>query len=121
MKRDNYEMSLLLDFYGDTLTEKQRYLFDCYYNQDLSLGEIAENEGISRQGVRDAIMRAEASMSELEDKIGMIAKYMAQAELAQRIQIATAQLRKVCKGILQEREVRALADEIDDVASQLCD
>ena len=59
-------MTLLFDFYGSLLTEKQQTYFDLYYNQDLSLAEIAENYGISRQGVRDVIVRAEGIMTELE-------------------------------------------------------
>ena len=58
MKATPLEMSLLFDFYGETLTEKQRELFDLYYNEDLSLSEIAEHAGITRQGVRDSIKRA---------------------------------------------------------------
>ena len=54
----NMEISFLLDFYGDMLTEKQRSMVDYYYNEDLSLAEIAENEGITRQGVRDSIKLA---------------------------------------------------------------
>ena len=50
---NSVEISILLDLYGETLTEKQRSYLDCYYNNDLSLSEIAENEGITRQGVRD--------------------------------------------------------------------
>ena len=53
-------ITILLDFYGDMLTEKQRDFLGYYYNDDLSLSEIAENEGITRQGVRDSIKRAEA-------------------------------------------------------------
>ena len=56
----NLEIAVLLDLYGDMLTEKQRDFLGYYYNDDLSLSEIAENEGITRQGVRDAIKRAEA-------------------------------------------------------------
>lgn len=59
----NLEIAVLLDLYGDMLTEKQRDFLGYYYNDDLSLSEIAENEGITRQGVRDAIKRAEASFS----------------------------------------------------------
>ena len=55
----NMKVALLLDFYGDLLTEKQRDSLEFYYNDDLSLGEIAANLGISRQGVRDNIKRAE--------------------------------------------------------------
>ena len=52
-------ITFLLDFYGDMLTEKQREVVECYYNEDLSLAEIAEEKGITRQGVRDGIKRAE--------------------------------------------------------------
>ncbi|MCC8131170.1 MAG: DNA-binding protein [Oscillospiraceae bacterium] len=64
--------STLLDVYGGMLTDKQRDMIDLYYNDDLSLSEIADNEGISRQGVRDAIKRGEESLDELEDKIGVL-------------------------------------------------
>ncbi len=66
---NNVEISILLDLYGETLTEKQRLYLDCYYNSDLSLSEIAENEGITRQGVRDAIKRAEALLFGMEEKL----------------------------------------------------
>ncbi len=62
-------VAYLLDFYGDLLTEKQRESLDYYYNDDLSLGEIAAVHGISRQGVRDNIKRAEAILFEMEDKL----------------------------------------------------
>lgn len=66
---NNVEISILLDLYGDALTEKQRLYVDNYYNNDLSLSEIAENEGITRQGVRDAIKRAEALLYDMEQKL----------------------------------------------------
>lgn len=56
----NLDISVLLDFYGDMLTEKQREVIGFYYNEDLSLSEIGEFEGITRQGVRDSIKRGEA-------------------------------------------------------------
>ncbi|MCI9166203.1 MAG: DNA-binding protein, partial [Oscillospiraceae bacterium] len=68
MKNQTYRMTMLFDFYGELLTERQKEFFDLYYNEDLSLAEIAENNGISRQGVRDVIVRAEAAMQEVEDK-----------------------------------------------------
>lgn len=66
----NVEITILLDYYGDMLTEKQRNFLGYYYNDDLSLSEIAENEGITRQGVRDAIKRAEAILYDMEEKLG---------------------------------------------------
>ncbi len=72
MKNQAYRMTMLFDFYGDVLTDRQKEFYDLYYNEDLSLGEIAENYGITRQGVRDVIVRAEAVLTELEDKTGLI-------------------------------------------------
>ena len=75
MKSDTFHMSMLFDFYGDLLTDKQKELFDLYYNEDLSLTEIAEHAEISRQGVRDAIIRAETILRDTEDKVGLVRKY----------------------------------------------
>ena len=75
MKNQTYRMTMLFDFYGELLTERQKEFFDLYNNEDLSLSEIAENEGISRQGVRDVIVRAEAAMQEIEDKTGLIRRF----------------------------------------------
>lgn len=71
----NLEISYLLDFYGECLTEKQRSFLDYYYNDDLSLSEIAENEGITRQGVRDAIKRAENILFDMENKLGLAKRF----------------------------------------------
>lgn len=67
----NMEIALLFDFYGDMLTDKQRDVVELYYNDDLSLAEIAENEGITRQGVRDSIKRAESQLLEMEERLGL--------------------------------------------------
>ena len=75
MKNQTYRMTMLYDFYGELLTDRQKEFFDLYYNEDLSLAEIAENEGITRQGVRDVIVRAEALMQEMEDKTGIIKRF----------------------------------------------
>ena len=74
MKQEAFTMSLLFDTYGALLTEKQQTYFDLYYNQDLSLAEIAEQEGISRQGVHDAISRSEALLASFERVTGCVAR-----------------------------------------------
>ena len=66
-----WEISYLLDFYGDVLTEKQRDVMVQYYNDDYSLAEIAENFGITRQGVRDAIKRGEADVYKRQGRDGL--------------------------------------------------
>ena len=73
----NLQVPLLLDFYGEMLTDKQRDFIDLYYNEDLSLAEIAENEGITRQGVRDSVKRAEAQLFDMEEKLHLAKRFEA--------------------------------------------
>lgn len=68
----NLYVSELLDRYGNLLTEKQQRILDGYYNNDLSLSEIAENEGITRQGVGDFVKRSEVQLFEFEEKLGLL-------------------------------------------------
>ena len=70
----NLAISDLLDLYGPMLTDKQRDVIELYYNQDLSLAEIAEHEQITRQGVRDNIKRGEAFLLEMEEKLHLAQK-----------------------------------------------
>ncbi len=79
------ELSLLFDYYAELLTEKQRICFDLYYNQDLSLGEIAQEVGISRQGVHDSLSRAEATLRAMEEKTGAVARDVRCRRAAKRI------------------------------------
>ncbi len=71
----NLQVAVLLDYYGELLTEKQRDFISLYYEEDLSLSEIAENEGITRQGVRDSIKRAETLLLEMEEKLGFAKRF----------------------------------------------
>lgn len=70
-------VSLLLDFYGDILPERRYEMTSLYYNDDLSLSEIADICGISRQGVRDAVKKSELELRELEEKLGLAARFAA--------------------------------------------
>ena len=84
----NLAYSILLDFYGPVLTEKQRAILTEYYDEDLSLAEIAENFGITRQGVRDAIKHGEAALDDLEAKLGNARRHTAaQADLTRLRQL----------------------------------
>ena len=74
---DALEMSLLFDYYGDLLTDRQRMCFDLRHNQDLSLAEIAEELNVSRQGVHDNLSRAEALLRNMEDKTGCVRRDLA--------------------------------------------
>lgn len=89
MNGKNLDVSVLLDFYGELLTEKQRDAIELYYNEDLSLAEISEHQGISRQGVRDAIKRGEATLLELESKLGLSKKFFdTSADLEKALRLA---------------------------------
>ena len=68
MFEKNLNISLLLDFYGDILTDRQNEMLNMYYNEDCSLAEIADNFSISRQGVRSVLKKGEAVLIEMEDK-----------------------------------------------------
>ena len=93
--------SMLLDFYGELLTEKQRECFDLHYNEDLSLAEIAEQLGISRQGVWDNIRRAEASLQEVEEKTGLIGRFAATRQSLDRLEGYVTALVSSCDGTEQ--------------------
>ena len=120
MKNQAYRMAMLFDFYGDLLTDRQKEFYDLYYNEDLSLAEIAENYGISRQGVRDVIVRAEAAMTEIEDKTHLIRRfYQMQKELTV-IEEAAQRLRAAAnEDKLSEDLVLELARVIEENASKL--
>ncbi len=71
----NLSISVLMDFYGGLLTERQKEAMELYYNQDFSLAEIAENMDISRQGVRDFIKRGEKQLEEFEQVLGLLKRF----------------------------------------------
>ena len=75
------KLSILLEIYGKLLTEKQYDLLDDYYNSDLSLSEIAENQGITRQAVRDNLKKGEKNLLEYEDKLGIMKKNEVQQKM----------------------------------------
>ena len=105
-------MTMLFDFYGDILTDRQRELFDLYYNEDLSLAEIAENCGISRQGVRDVIVRAEAAMNELEDKTGLLKRFMRMQDIVDAIVAAANEIKTINYRQYENHRLEELADSI---------
>ena len=86
MKPDKLTLSLLFDFYGELLTEKQRDCFDLHCNQDLTLAEIAELMGTSRQGVHDAVTRAEAQLLRYEEVTHCLALERRDAHIAAELE-----------------------------------
>ncbi len=75
MKIKDLEIGYLFDFYGELLSARQREIFSLYYNEDLSLSEVAEQVGITRQGVRDTVKKAEEQLISLEENLGLAARF----------------------------------------------
>ena len=121
MKNQTYRMTMLFDFYGELLTDRQKEFFDLYYNEDLSLAEIAENAGISRQGVRDVIVRAETAMQEIEDKTGIIKRFEAQRPHLDAIEAAAAEIRTLNYRQYEDPRLTELTDLITTNTAALKD
>ena len=121
MKNQTYRMTMLYDFYGELLTERQKEFFDLYYNEDLSLAEIAENAGISRQGVRDVIVRAEGIMQEVEDKTGLIRRFEALRPHLDAIQSAAEEIQTINYRLYEDAHLGELAQRIQTEAAALAE
>jgi predicted DNA-binding protein YlxM (UPF0122 family) len=117
----NLEISLLFDFYGDMLTEKQQNMIQYYYNEDLSLAEIAENEGITRQGVRDSIKRAETQLVEMEDRLGFVRRFYEMKSGFEKIQLAARDIKEVNSRLGCSHEIEQKASLILEVSRCLCE
>ncbi|MBS4030968.1 MAG: YlxM family DNA-binding protein [Clostridiales bacterium] len=85
MLEDTTRINLLYDFYGSLLTQKQREYLELYYQNDLSLAEIAEQSGISRQGVHDLLKRAVRTLERAESRLGLVGRFAAQEIVLQRL------------------------------------
>ncbi len=108
------ELILLYDYYGALLTRRQQECFEMRYNQDLSLTEIGEELGISRQGVYDNLSRTEALLRNMEEKTGCVRRDMQCRQAAQAILSAVGELQK-----LKDKTVLQLAGEIQAAAEAL--
>ena len=104
MFQKDMKYSLLLDFYGDILSERKREIIELYYNEDLSLAEVSEITGISRQGVRDSVKKTESELMQLEEKLGLAKRF---EDIGLQLSIAIETL----KNAVNSREISK--DEIE--------
>ena len=109
MEKTPLDRALLLDFYGELLTDKQKEYCDLHWNEDYSLAEIAELGGLSRQGVWDILRRAEASLRETEEKTGIVRRYLDRREQIRQIRI---QLEAMLPDNEDSRNVLSRLDEL---------
>ena len=104
----NVQISMLCSFYGKLLTEKQYEFLDDYYNNDYSLSEIAENNGITRQAVRDIIKKGEKKLFEYEEKLLFMKRTINQEK---KIQDILSELTKI-KAELTDEQIAIILDGI---------
>lgn len=111
----NIEISLLLDFYGGLLKPEAAQMTDLYYNEDLSLSEIADQSGITRQGVRDRIKRSEQNLFELEEKLGMLKRFR---QLENGLDKIAGTAKRICSET-DDENIKSLAQSIVQSAGEL--
>jgi predicted DNA-binding protein YlxM (UPF0122 family) len=108
MSEKNFIYSILYDYYGNLLRDNQATIIDMYYNLDYSLSEIAEEINISRQGVHDALKRAEKNLMEYEQKIKLHGKYVKFSQAAENImQLSSTINDDKYKDIMEQIKVEA--------------
>ncbi len=112
MFEKNLNISLLLDFYGDILSERQKEALDLYYNDDLSLAEIAENYNISRQGVRSILKKGENILIEMEEKLHLAERFSSVQKKSTQI---ASELEKIIMSIDNEGISSRLASLIEKI------
>jgi len=105
------EVAMLLDFYGDLLTEKQAQALDLYYNEDLSLSEIASPLGITRPGARDFIKRGEKQLYDFENALGLAKRFK---DIEKEIVDISKEFSKIC-----DNEESTASDELKDALSSI--
>ena len=102
--------TMLFDFYGELLTGKQREYYDLHYNEDLSLHEIAEQNGVSRQAVWDIIRRAEAAMTDMEEKTGFVARAVRRRRAVEELAAEAEKL----EDSAEKRRINELLSALED-------
>ena len=115
---DILKTTLLYDFYGELLTDKQKEIYELFYQNDMSLTEIGAELGISRQAVRDQLKRTEKILSEYEDKLRLVERFMANKSSAGRIRKLIDELEKTSElsenSLSIAEQIREAVDEITE-------
>ena len=115
----NLDVINLFDIYGEMLTQKQQDFICYYYNDDLSLAEIAENEGITRQGVRDAIKRAEAQLFAFEEHLGLYRRNEALRTGLEEISELTKLIDEINRKTILSREINDATSRISTLTQMM--
>ncbi len=113
MFQKDMKYSLLLDFYGDILSERKREIIELYYNEDLSLAEVSEITGISRQGVRDSVKKTENELKQLEEKLGLAKRF---EDIGRQLEVAVETLQNAMNSPeISKDEIEKAINIISDI------
>ena len=115
MFQKDMRISLLLDYYGALLGEQRRSIMELYYNEDLSLSEISEHMGITRQAVRDSIKKGEQELSRMEEALHLADRLPAVEEKCCSLADRLLDVLPSLKNEESKTAIRALADEIRSI------
>ncbi len=121
MSQKDMKYSALLDYYGELLSENQRTVMDMYYNEDFSLSEIADEICITRQGVHDALHRAEDALDEFEFQLGLMRTHEKKAAIAKKLRATMEDIENRAKPLKKSdytlddrfRVLEMLIDDLD--------
>ena len=117
----NVEISLLLSFYKNILTERQADTVDLYYNDDLSLSEVGAELGISRQGVRDNLKRSEAILYDVESKLGLVERFLGIKSKLSEIDDIIAEIEKAPEARLLSDNMKRQINRILTIVAEIND
>ena len=115
-EHDLTRRALYFDFYGSLLTDKQREIYDLYYQQDLSFGEISKIRSVSREAVYDLLKRTEEALKFYESKLGLVKKYQLSREISKEI---AQKIENIRKRVENDRKDRQLQEELAQLAELL--
>ena len=108
---EKIEQAYLYDFYGELLNERQRKIYEDFVFNDLSLGEIADEEGISRQGVHDMVKRCTRTLESYEEKLHLIEKFLSAKQKVENIHKLSRQF--------HESHEEVIIEEIEQISNQI--
>jgi predicted DNA-binding protein YlxM (UPF0122 family) len=112
---------MLLDFYGDLLTERQRFYMQCYYNENLTLAEIGAHEGVTRQAIRDMLSRSVKLLEDYEEKVGACKRHADAADTIKLIEESLVEIHELNKNRFQNRRLLDLTNKMYEMLQKLKD
>ena len=109
MVKNMSEISMLYDFYGDLLTDRQKTVLEYYYGDDYTLSEIADNVGISRQAVHDTVHKAEKALRSYESVLGLVSRHRQNMDIFSRASL-------ILESVIEDTENKDIRDRLRTVS-----